>query len=65
MNAGLSARDAHLARPALRRASSVCVFVVLTLGLAGCGDPDGGGGGGGGGYVAQQQVTQARVARTQ
>jgi hypothetical protein len=32
------------------RAAVVAVLAVLTVGLAGCGDPDGGGGGGG--YLA-------------
>ena len=52
------ARKAHRNRSALRRAPVVGLLVLLTVGLAGCGDPDGGGGGGGG-YVAQQAAPAA------
>ena len=58
MTSPLPARKTLRHSPAVRRAPVVGLLVLLTVGLAGCGDPDGGGGGGGG-YVAQQAAPAA------
>ena len=49
---------------ARRRASLVTALALLTVGLAGCGDPDDDGdeGGGGGGYVAAHLTAPVRSA---
>ena len=48
--------DAARRGPVRRRASLVTVLALLTMGLAGCGDPDDGEGGGG--YVAAPLIVQ-------
>ncbi len=53
----LSTRDTRRVRPVQLRTSVAAVLVLLSFGLAGCGDPDDGGGGGG--YVAQQLTGHA------
>ena len=49
--------DAARRGPVRRRASLVTVLALLTMGLAGCGDPDDDGEGGGG-YVAAPLIGQ-------
>ena len=54
--------DTARRRPARRRAALVTALALLTVGLAGCGDPDDDGDEGGGGYVAAHLTAPVRSA---
>ena len=54
-----SIRVPRRGRPVLLRTSLAGAVALLSLGLTGCGEPDGGGGGGGGGYLTQQLTEHA------